>query len=124
MKKKYIYFLTIFVLVIFFNYFENTYIIYKYNHHLRLINNYGFCHETSYGFIKYLDKKFNFEKNIKIINDETHPSSDTFIHKPGVSYYKDYLILLNYNENDSKINLKNFDIIEKNKNCFYLKKND
>ena len=45
-------------------------------------------------------------------------------YKPSISYYKDYLILLNYNENDSKINLKNFDIIEKNKNCFYLKKND
>ena len=79
-KKIYLFFNNI-CISNFFNYFENTYIIYKYNHHLRLINNYGFCHETSYGFIKYLDKKFNFEKNIKIINDETHPSSDTFIHK-------------------------------------------
>ena len=39
-------------------------------------------------------------------------------------YYKDYLILLNYNEQNSKINIKNYRVIEKIKNCFYLEKND
>ena len=39
-------------------------------------------------------------------------------------YYDEYLILINYNENDSKINMKNFTVIEKIKNCYYLIKND
>ena len=123
-KNKYVYFLATFLFILFFKYFENSYIILKNNHQFRLVNEYGFCGQTSYGFIKYIDKKYNFQKNIKIINDEINPSSDAFIHKPNVSYYKDYLILLNYNELNSKINLKNYRVIEKIKNCFYLEKND
>ena len=91
---------------------------------MRLVNEYGFCSGTSYGFIKYIDKKYKFKKNIKIINDENHPSSDSFIHKPNLSYHNDYLILLNYNESESKVRLKNYKVIEKFKNCFYMKKND
>ena len=64
------------------------------------------------------------KKNLTIVNDEIHPSSDMFIFKPRRDYKKNYLILLNYNEKKSKLNIKNFKIIEKYKNCFYLKKND
>ena len=124
MKDKYIYFIATFLLILFFKYFENTYIILKNNYELRLVNEYGFCSGTSYGFIKYIDKKYKFKKNIKIINDESHPSSDSFIHKPNLSYHNDYLILLNYNESQSKVRLKNYKVIEKIKNCFYMKKND
>lgn len=124
MKNKYVYFLATFLLILFFKYFENSYIVLKSNYQLRLVNEYGFCGQTSYGFIKYIDEKYKFQKNIKIINDEINPSSDTFIHKPNVSYYKDYLILLNYNELNSKIDLKNYKVIEKINNCFYLEKND
>ena len=124
MKTKYIYFLATFLLILFFKFFENSYVILKKNYQLRLVDEYGFCSKTSYGFIKYIDKKYNLKKNVNIINDEIHPSSDAFIHKPNISYHKDYLILLNYNELDSKINLKNYRVIEKIKNCFYLEKND
>ena len=124
MKTKFIYFLATFLLILFSKFFENSYIILKKNYQSRLVDEYGFCSETSYGFIKYLDKKYKFQKNISIINDEIHPSSDAFIHKPNVSYYKDYLILLNYNELNSKIYLKNYRVIEKINNCFYLEKND
>lgn len=124
MKKKYIYFVILFIFVIFFKFFENVYIVFKNNHEVRLISNYGFCDKSSYGFIKYIDKKYNFIKNIEIINDEIYPSSESFIYKPKVSYYKDNLILLNYDDRDSKINLKEYTIIEKIKNCYYLKKND
>ena len=124
MKKKYVYFVILFIFAIFFKFFENAYIVFKNNHEVRLISNYGFCDKSSYGFIKYIDKKYNFIKNIEIINDEIHPSSESFIYKPKVSYNKDNLILLNYDDRDSKINLKEYTIIEKIKNCYYLKKND
>ena len=124
MKKKYIYFLSLFFLIIFLKFFENTYIILKNDYDLRLTNEYGFCEKTSYGFIKHIYKKYNLKKNIKIINDESHPSSDSFVYKPNMPYYDEYLILLNYNENDSKIDMANFTVIEKIKNCYYLIKND
>ena len=124
MKKKYVYFVILFIFVIFFKFFENAYIVFKNNHEVRLISNYGFCDKSSYGFIKYIDKKYNFIKNIEIINDEIHPSSESFIYKPMLSYYKDNLILLNYDDRRSKINIEEYTIIEKIKNCYYLKKND
>jgi len=124
MKKKYVYFVILFIFSIFFKFFENAYIVFKNNHEVRLISNYGFCDKSSYGFIKYIDKKYNFIKNIEIINDEIHPSSESFIYKPKLSYYKDNLILLNYDDRESKINIKEYTIIEKIKNCYYLKKND
>ena len=56
MKKKYVYFVILFIFVIFFKFFENAYIVFKNNHEVRLISNYGFCDKSSYGFIKYIDK--------------------------------------------------------------------
>ena len=123
-KDLFISFIIIFFLLLFFKFFENTYFIFKNDYNSRLIQNYGFCEKSSYGFIKYIEKKYKIKKNLTIINDEIHPSSDMFIFKPGRDYKKNYLILLNYNEKKSKLNIKNFKIIEKYKNCFYLKKND
>ena len=40
------------------------------------------------------------------------------------NYNNKFLILLNYNELNSKIDMSQYTILEKFKNCFYLKKND
>jgi len=122
--KFYIYLLLLFFLIIYFKFFESSYIILKYDHETRLTKNYGYCERSSYGYVKYIEKKFKPVKNVKIINDEVHPSSDIFIHKPGIEYYDNYLILLNYNDQNSQINISDFTILDKYKNCLYLKKND
>ena len=116
-----IYILIIIFLSVHFKFFENTYIILKSDYHQRLISNYGYCEKNSYGFIKYVENKYKLKKNIKIINDESYPLSDGFIYKPKKNYYKNQIILINYNEKDSSIDLKKYKIIEKYKNCFYLK---
>ena len=123
-NKFYIYLLLLFFLIIYFKLFESSYIILKYDYEKRLIKNYGYCEKSSYGYVKYIEKKFKPSKNIKIINDESHPSSDIFIHKPRKEYNENYLILLNYNDQNSKIKMSDYTIIDKFKNCFYLKKND
>tara|TARA_B100000959_G_C14447721_1_gene405438 strand:+ start:53 stop:478 length:426 start_codon:yes stop_codon:yes gene_type:complete len=123
-RKFYIYLLLLFFLIIYFKLFESSYIVLKYDHETRLTKNYGYCERSSYGYVKYIEKKFKPVKNVKIINDEVHPSSDIFIHKPGVEYYDNYLILLNYNDQNSQINISDFTILDKYKNCLYLKKND
>ena len=123
-NKFYIYLLLLCFLIIYFKLFESSYIIFKYNYETRLVKNYGYCEKSSYGYIKYIEKKFKPSKNIKIINDESHPSSDIFIHKPGIEYYENYLILLNYNDQNSQVKVSDYSILDKFKNCFYLKKND
>ena len=128
MKKKistnFIYILIIFFFVIHFKFFENTYILLKTDHEQRLTRNYGYCEKNSYGFIKFIQNKYQLKKNIRIYNDEIYPLSDSFIYKPKTTYMKDKIILLNYNPQKSSINIKDYKIIEKFKNCLFLKKND
>ena len=87
MKIKYIYFLATFLLILFFKFFENSYVILKNNYQLRLVDEYGFCSKTSYGFIKYIDKKYKLQKNVNIINTK-FIHHQMLIHKPSISYYK------------------------------------
>lgn len=122
--NNYTYYLVILFLIIYFNFFENVYVIYKSNFNERLVSNYGYCEKNSYGFIKFIEKKYKFNKNISIQNDEIYPSSQAFIYKPKKENNKKFLILLNRDENKKTINIKNYSIIEKFKNCYYLKKND
>ena len=124
-KNLIIYFILLVFISLYFKFFENFYILLKYNYETRLTSNYGYCEKNSYGFIKYIDKKYKLIKNIHIFNDDrSFPYSEAFIHKPKKEYDENYLIILNYNEQNSRINLENFEIIEKFKNCFFLKKND
>ena len=116
-----IYILIIIFLSIHFKFFQNTYIILKDDYNKRLISNYGYCEKNSYGFIKYIESKYNLKKNIKIINDENYPISDGFIYKPKKNYYKNQIILINYNEKNSLIDITKYQVLENYKNCFYLK---
>ena len=122
--NSYTYYLAILFLTIYFNFFENVYVIYRSNFNERLVSNYGYCEKNSYGFIKFIEKKYKFNENISIQNDELYPSSQAFIYKPKKENNKKFLILLNRDENKKTINIKNYSIIEKFKNCYYLKKND
>ena len=124
-RKENIIYLTLLLLItIYFNFFENFYVVLRSNLDERLTKDYGYCEKNSYGFIKYIDKKYKLEKNIPVINDEVYPASDAFIYKPKKKYNNNLLILLNYNDLNSKIDITEYSIIEKFKNCFYLKKND
>ncbi len=123
-SASFTYILIIFFFVIHFKFFENTYIVLKNDLEQRLISNYGYCEKNSYGFIKFIEKKYKLKKNIRIYNDENYPLSDSFIYKPKTEYMNDKIILINYNENKSSIDIRDYKIIEKFKNCFYLKKND
>jgi hypothetical protein len=123
-KLNYTYFLVLLFLMIHFKLFENVYVVYRSNLSERLTTNYGYCEKNSYGFIKYIEKKYKFNRNISILNDEIHPNSQAFIYKPKKEYDPNFAILLNYNKENSIININNYTIIDQYKNCFYLKKND
>ena len=124
-KKNRVFNLTYILILIFlsihFKFFQNTYIILKNDYSKRLLSSYGYCERNSYGFIKYIDSKYRLKKNIKIINDEVYPISDSFIYKPKKEYYKNRIILINYNEKNSLIDITKYQVLENYKNCFYLK---
>ena len=115
-----IYILLFIFFTIHFKFFENSYIILKSDYHQRLTYNYGYCERNSYGFINYIEKKYKLKKNIKIFNDEVYPRSDAFIYKPKKKYSKNQIILINYNDLDSSVDMDKYNVIDKFKNCYYL----
>lgn len=124
-RSNFIFLLIVIFFIIHFKLFENVYLILKYNFNERKIANYGYCEKTSYGFVKFIDEKFKIKKNIHVYNDDKrYPYSEAFIHKPKIEYSKRYFIILNYNELNSKIDINNFKVIEKFKNCMFLELND
>ena len=118
--KNLIFILLLIYFTIHFKIFENTYIILISNYEKRLTQNYGYCEKNSYGFIKYIEKKYQLKKNIKIFNDEIYPRSDSFIYKPKTEFLNNQIILINYNDRDSSVDMDKYKIIEKLKNCYYL----
>ena len=115
-----IYILLFIFFTIHFKFFENSYIILKSDYHQRLTYNYGYCERNSYGFINYIEKKYKLKKNIKIFNDEVYPRSDAFIYKPKKKFSKNQIILINYNDQDSSVDMDKYNVIDKFKNCYYL----
>ena len=87
-----------------------------------MIANYGYCEKSSYGFVNHIQKKYNLKKNIKIVNEESYPSSQAFIYKPGKNFDDKKFILLNFNRVKSNIKLNDYFIIEQFKNCYFLEK--
>lgn len=121
----------------FSEFFLNFFKIYKYNYTQRMIMVYGDCGQESYGFITGISKKNKFKENIVILHPNpnfTFNNSNWFLYKINKEYYKDQLILINENKNLKKINnqeyllefkgknLGQYKIIEKENNCYYLKK--
>ena len=133
-----------FVLIIFFlsilhfsNFFYNFYSIIKFNLNERLTETYGYCDNASYGFINMIHKKYHNNKNIKIINPSfSFNNSNWFFYNVDYEFDDNLNILKNEKNNlekyensivQLKINQTNygkFEILEKNLNCYFLKKND
>ena len=123
LKKNITYIFLLIFLLTFFDLFKNTYLILKMNYEKRLVFNYGYCEKTSYGFVKYIKEKYNLKKNIHIHNDDKSvPYSASFYFEPKLEFSKDYLILLNYEDKKSLIDINEYDVLDKYKNCFFLKK--
>ena len=121
MKKKiFLYTILVIFLLFHFKFFENIYLVLKYNLNKRLISNYGYCSGTSYGFIKYIDDKYKILKNLRIYNyDKSYPYSEAFIHKPKMEYENNYLLILNYDESKSQIDINDYAILEKYQIVFF-----
>ena len=140
LNKKNIIIIVFLILALdFSDFFLNFFKLYKYDYTQRMIAVYGNCGQESYGFINKINKKYKLKKNILILHPNPNISfnnSNWFIHKIKKKYYDNQIILINENNNLKKINSKKYilsfkeknlgqyEVIEKESNCYYLKKYD
>ena len=120
------------LLLIFFsttNFFYNIYAISVRDYDERMLRAYNYCGGISYGFVQKIQDKFLIDnKKIYIINFELNPSSYGLFYYIKKDKNKNNLILLNFDEknkeilNNEQINLNQYQLIEKEKNCLFYKK--
>lgn len=105
-----------------FGFFHNTYNLIKQDHATRMLSIYGDCSKEGYGFTKYINDKYKSDFNYKVINGEsnTYATTQDFFYKKENLFSNKFKILINYNDKLLK-NFKNFQILEKNKNCYFIK---
>jgi len=123
----------LFIIFKFFNTPYNFYSILNWSYEKRMVQNYGFCKNESWGFYNLVVKKYDLKnQEIKIINDEGHVTLDNLfgLKKKQKNNIK-YLMVLNYqsvNNEDimsSNYNYNNkYKLVFRKNNCYLLEAND
>ena len=109
------------------NFFQNFLNLVNLNFQKRISKVYGYCDREGIGYVKFIRQKFGKDKKIDLINSlqrNNNNSGAWSIYNTNVDETKpsEYLIIINYNKLDNKINLNNFDILHKFEDCYFLKK--
>tara|TARA_B100001057_G_scaffold468105_1_gene526940 strand:+ start:210 stop:635 length:426 start_codon:yes stop_codon:yes gene_type:complete len=123
----------LFIIFKFFNTPYNFYSILNWSYEKRMVQNYGFCKNESWGFYNLVVKKYDLKnQEIKIINDEGHVTLENLfgLKKKQKNNVK-YLMVLNYqsvnNEDimNSNYNYNNkYKLVFRKNNCYLLEAND
>jgi hypothetical protein len=120
--------LSILFILLFFKTFLNVYVIQRNDYSTRLTNNYGYCDKQGYGFVNSTLNKNKIKNNVRIINNyKSLGAIDALFYNFNEVYNENYLILLNYKNNNSSIIFNNvkYEILDNyNNQCFLVKKND
>lgn len=89
----------------------------------------GFCSPEAFGFINFIQKKYDFKFKPVIINFEEVPNTSWAFLK----FYKNqkidrsFVVILNYQgdllrketlQKRYNVNIENYNLLEKNKNCY------
>ena len=136
LKNNLLFFTILLLFTLFFltnnNLFKKTFFSLSRDYERRMIDQHGFCSRESFGFINYIQKKYNFKNEPRVINFKDVPNNNwpffRFYKKDEVDYSN--LVVLNYTEdlkkknkliNKFKIKYNNYKIIEKSDNCYLLK---
>ena len=107
----------ILILCVSTNFFRNLADIYKHNTDQRINNVYGYCSNSSIGYLNYLKKKYKLNHNQKIINyKQTGPVKWAMTNTKNSTKENNQLILLNYPGE-----IINFDLRENNKKEYKLR---
>jgi hypothetical protein len=108
------------------HFFSNTYKILIRSYEERILRTYGYsCEKYSFGFIQKIKSEFLEDSKVHIINFATQPLFKSFFYELKKDEEQKQLILLNYNNQNLKkikINIKEYELIYKDKECFFFKK--
>ena len=137
-KNIYLFIILIFILHM-NQFFYNFYVVSKFKIDDRLTKTYGYCENSSYGFINDIFKLYKIKKNITILNDNPNFSFNNsvwFNYMPNKEFDENKIILLNNKNsieflNNDKVRLifkskdyEIFSILTQFEDCYYLEKND
>lgn len=137
-KNIYLFIILIFILHM-NQFFYNFYVVSKFKIDDRLTKTYGYCENSSYGFINDIFKLYKIKKNITILNDNPNFSFNNsvwFKYIPNKEFDEKKIILLNnknsiefLNNNKVRLIFKSkdygiFSILTQFEDCYYLEKND
>ena len=109
------------------NFFQNFLNLVNLNFQKRISKVYGYCDREGIGYVKFIREKFGKDKKIDLINSLQRNNNNSgvwSIYNTNIDETKpsDYLIIINYNKLNNKINLNNFDILHNFEDCYFLKK--
>ena len=128
--KKYLYFFFIFLIFAHYSsFFTNIYKIFKRNYNERLLRTYDYCENYGYGYVNKINSlHLKDTKSVYILNFELLPETYGLFHNLQKDEGKDNLIILNYLKEKHylikklNIDLNNYQLINKDGQCFYYKK--
>ena len=128
-KKKIIFFLLIFSIVILLkvNFTQGIYQMLNSTYLERISNVYGFCDREGIGYVRFLQKKFNLDKKIDLINSlkqNNNNSGQWAIYNTNFDENQKpyYLIVINYKKITNKVDLNGFKILHNFEDCYLLSK--
>ena len=111
------------------SFFKSSYELLTLSYDERLNNSYGFCEREGIGYANFIKKEFNIKSKIELINSlkkNNNNSGKWFMYNSNFkeSEIAKYLIIINNDKLNPKINLNEYKIIHNFKDCYFLKKND
>jgi len=126
-KKNFFYILLLVFIFFLFKTFLYTYIIIKSDYNQRMLKYGGLCNDQAYGFVKFINSKYSkLDINFNVSNYSDNPSSYGYFYNIKKKTDINYQILVGISEIELKkfLHKKNFYILEKNNNCYFIKIND
>ena len=129
MIKKNKIFILLMILFLYFlikvNFLRNLYEVIFLNHEERISKVYGFCENEGVGYVNFIKNKFDIKEKIILINAKKNPHQwpDYNTKFKEVDSAK-HFIIINYKKVKNKIDFKNYKILNKINDCYYVIKND
>lgn len=124
--KNYYYVIFFIFILSVYDTFTNSYILLRNNYQKRMLQYSGYCDKQAYGFIKFINDKYKHlvNLNINVLSFANYATAEAYFFDTTKFRSENYLILISPLEGElNKIYLKKYKVIEKQFNCYFLKKN-
>tara|TARA_B100000035_G_scaffold216171_1_gene185313 strand:- start:1527 stop:1919 length:393 start_codon:yes stop_codon:yes gene_type:complete len=103
------------------NFFKNIFELSTTNYNQRIINAEGFCEKRGIGYVNFIKEKYNINEKIRLITADKEPSLwSVFSSNFDKKETSKHIIIINFNSIKTKIDLEEYKIINKFKDCYYL----